>query len=231
MIESHKKNKIHFHDGHISVKRMAHLITIIVIPVLIIGLIAWYFLAFDEKKEKNNNTSVSTSTTIYNETDSWVKITDSEYGFEIRYLDDIFTKESYMANFQPYLSAELTGTKLISKFRVDLIGNQQCFYGQSGIGVVCKVSQEGGIAIVPMSRENLDVIVSDISKTLVPKEKEIAGKKTYLFEMSVEGEGEDSYYIEINETQGLMISRVYVDTFKPDAVLFQKMLDTLKFTK
>jgi hypothetical protein len=73
--------------------------------------------------------------------------------------------------------------------------------------------------------------VGEISKTLVPKEKEIAGKKAYFFEMSVEGEGEDSYYIEINETQGLMISRVYVDTFKPDAVLFQKMLDTLKFTK
>ncbi len=220
----------HKHKGKVNGKKVFHTILMVVIGFATVMFVLWYYQETKRKKEITN--PISTSTTVYNETDSWYKIKNSEYGFEIKFLGSVLTKTEYLADFGQYgVPDKFESIKLISTARQDLIGNQQCFYGQSGIATVCNVAQEGGVLIVPMSLENMNMVTNELNKNLSPSDIVVAGKKAHKYEMGVEGEGEDSYYIKINDSQGLLISRIYVDTFKPDPDFFQKILDTLIFTK
>lgn len=222
-------NPLHRHKGKVDFKKVIHTIFLIIIGFSVVIALLWYYQ--DNKKKKEALSPSPTTTTLYDETANWYKLKNSEYGFEIKYLGDILTKQEYSADFNQYLSRSMDATKLISTSRVDLIGNQQCYYGQSGIATVCDVAKEGGILIVPMSVDDMKKIMVELDKNLLATETVIKGKKAFKYEMGVEGEGEESYYIQIDNDKALLISRIYVDTFKPDPEFFEKILNTMTFTK
>lgn len=164
----------------------------------------------------------------------WKTYHNEVHGFEFRYPTDIFTllPTTQLLPPAPYHDG-YDGVKLISSSNVNKLGKQECSYGASGIRGICSVEKERGINFVAADKAVRDLTASLTSPltTLVT----IAGKPSIQWSIGAEGEGIDYYFIPVDSSRTLVISRHYVDEGLPSGFpskeLFDQILSTFRFTK
>lgn len=147
------------------------------------------------------------------------------YGFEVKYPENTFALFPITTKLPREYKTNYSGLKLISTDRVNKIGKEKCYYGESDIPEICTAEMEGGIEFIPVN-SSLQKLVSSLDDSCRANVT-VAGRQSVRWSIGAEGEGQDYYYIPLARNRTLVIIRQYrFDGFpKPD--LFNQVISTL----
>jgi len=147
------------------------------------------------------------------------------YGFEVKYPEDIFALVPTTMALPKDYKTNYRGVKLISEALVDMIGKEQCYYGESDFPHTCRAENEGGISFIPVnsSLQKLVSSLNDSCRTNVT----VAGRQSVRWSIGVEGAGLDYYYIPLAPNRTLVIVRLYEYGGLPKPDLFNQVISTL----
>lgn len=146
-------------------------------------------------------------------------------GFEVQYPENTFAVVHIAKQLPPDYKSNYAGVKLISSSRASKLGKKECSYGESGLTSVCEAEMEGGIEFIQVnaSVQSLTSSLDSSLKTTVT----LAGKQTVKWSIGAEGEGYDYYYIPLNSSKTLVVTRQYRFDGFPQQTSFDQVLSTL----
>lgn len=128
----------------------------------------------------------------------------------LRYSYDpaILHRTEVQAALPPHYEDKQSGTKLIPVDRAELLGKEECSYGQSGMTSTCTADQEAGLEIVqldgPLSRWRETFAESRIGAGAL-EEVEIGGTTGFRFTAQAEGSGAEYNFLPAGDSTILLI--------------------------
>ena len=151
---------------------------------------------------------------------------NEEYGFSVRYPEILIPIEIKKATLPPNYDVEYNAIKFIPIEKAQILGKNDCSYGESGEITTCRAEMEFGIEFI-----YIDKRLEDAVKFLDPEllnEEYLFGRREIVYRIGAGGRGKDYYFIPAENYKTLVMVRFYDEEFGPNIGVFYGMLDRLK---
>lgn len=149
-------------------------------------------------------------------------------GFSFNYPTDVFALLDSKISLPPDYNIEYPGIKLIAKETVPKLGKKECWYGEMGDTTICKVSQERGFSFTVID-DSVEHLTKDLDNKPVIT---VSGKSTIRWQIGVEGDGADMYFISMGPKKTLFMETIYTNWGLPEQfpskTQFDAILSSLK---
>lgn len=152
--------------------------------------------------------------------------TNKEYGFSVRYPEILIPIEIENATLPPNYNIEYNAVKFIPLERAQILGKNDCSYGESGEITTCRAEMEFGIEFIYINKP-LEDAVKFLDPALLNEEYHF-GRKEIVYRIGAEGQGKDYYFIPAENYKTLAMVRFYDEGFGPNMIVFYGMLDRLE---
>lgn len=210
---------------------------LVIVVVILIGIVMYLGTTGDttqpEVTTTENENTGTTQTPAPGNSTSYASQTGWQTHFDANYTVQYPTNTFALAGLgkgtlPPRYQVNYGGIKLIDASHLSTLGQQNCYYGESGLLTVCSVEKEAGIAIFEVDN-TIDTLTTEIKDQITSTT--LGSYDAKKWSAGAEGDGIEIYYIELLNKKTLIVQNQYTDIgmsyeFPPRA-LFEQIVDTL----